>query len=129
MAAIEYLASPAEGDLRDAAQETIYLLHAGNSNHFPALALVLYLSLLFRPGLTRTQKNYVGLMVSGMLVAWLPYIVAAAAGADTDPWNLTVVALPISFAIAFFGIQETRDPFFQARKQAASSRTSPHPDD
>jgi hypothetical protein len=38
--------------------------------------------------------------------AWLPYLVASAAGVDTDPWNLTVVALPISFAIAFFGIRE-----------------------
>ena len=46
-------------------------------------------------------------MVSGMLIAWLPYIVAAAAGAATDPWNLTVVALPVSFAIAIFGIEDS----------------------
>ena len=104
--AVLYLVAPTEGALRTAAQESFFLLHAVISNLFPALALALYLSLLLRPGLTRTQKRYVGLMVSGMLIAWLPYIVAAAAGAATDPWNLTVVALPVSFAIAIFGIED-----------------------
>jgi len=52
------------------------------------------------------QKRYVGLMIAGMLAAWLPYILASSAGVENaDPWNLTVVALPLSFTIAFFGIR------------------------
>jgi len=60
---------------------------------------------LFGNRLKATQKKYVGLMVAGMLVAWLPYIVTSATGIeDTDVWNLSVFALPLSFTIAFFGI-------------------------
>ncbi len=44
-----------------------------------------------------------------MLVAWLPYLVASAIEVQpTDPFNLTVVALPLSFVIAFFGIRSSR---------------------
>ncbi len=49
-------------------------------------------------------------MVAGMLAAWLTYLIASSIGVEnTDRWNLTVVALPLSFTIAFFGISATAD--------------------
>ena len=92
--------SPSESSLQATTQGLFLVLHTIVSNLFGAIALAFFVSHIFRAGLSGTQKGYVGLMVIGMLTAWLPYLVASTAGVDTDPWNLTQVALPTSFAIA-----------------------------
>ena len=80
------------------------------SNLFAVVALAFFVSRILGAGLIRAQKRYVGLMVAGMLTAWLPYLVASTVGVDTDPWNLTVIALPISFTIALFGMEKAGHP-------------------
>lgn len=87
-------------------QQGFLVVHAIVSNLFSLVALVLIASHLFRSGPGKAEKGYVGLMVVGMLVAWLPYIIASSIGVqETDPWNLTVVALPATFAIALLGMR------------------------
>jgi hypothetical protein len=92
-----------------ASQNGFLVLHTVVSNLFPALVLVLYVIHLLRQGLPRAEKPFVGLMVIGMLVAWSPYLVASAAGWETDSWNLAMVALPIAFAIAILAIKRIRE--------------------
>ena len=100
-----YFFSSADSGLRSTSQGLFLGVHFLVSNLFAVLALGIYLSHLIRPGLTRSEKRYVGLVVGSMFVAWLPYLVASSLGVtDTDPWNLTVVALPIAFTVAFFGL-------------------------
>jgi hypothetical protein len=106
--AVVYLASPLDSDFRAGIEGLFLALHAIVSNLFSVVALVLLTSDIFRRLLTPAQKRYVGLMLAGMLTAWLPYLVASSVGVETDPWNLTVVALPVSFVIALFGIEKTR---------------------
>lgn len=100
-----YLAAPAGGELRAAAEGWFSLLHLVVSNLYPLLVLALFIGHLVRAGLTRREKRHVAMMVGGMLTAWLPYLAAAAAGLDTDPWNLAMVALPVSFTIGILGIE------------------------
>ena len=98
--------SPSESGLRTTARGGFLLLHTLVSNLYSIVALVLFVVLLFGRSMNSIQKRYVGLMIAGMLAAWLPYILASSAGVENaDPWNLTVVALPLSFTIAFFGIR------------------------
>jgi hypothetical protein len=114
-----YLVSPAESTLHTSAESLFMLLHVIVSNLFSVAALALLVSFIFRVGLTGVQKRYVGLMVGGMLTAWVPYLVASAVGVETDPWNLTVVALPVSFAIAILGVASTEG------QKKTGSRSSP----
>jgi hypothetical protein len=100
-----YVVSPSE-----TTQGSFFLLHAVVSNLFGVLALAIFVSHILRAGLTGMQKRYVALMVAGMLTAWVPDLVASAVGVDTEPWTLTFVALPVSFAIAFFGIEKAQGP-------------------
>jgi len=104
-----FVLSPQESGLRSASQGTFLALHLLVSNLFAVLALAIYVSLLFRSRVTPRQKRYVGWMVGGMLVAWLPSLIASSLGAEADLWNLSVVALPIAFTFAFFGIDAMRD--------------------
>ena len=107
--AVTFLVAPSGSGMRATTQGLFLLLHTIVSNLFAILALALYVSHMARAGLSPTQKRYVGLMVAGMLTAWLPYVVASAVGVqDTDPWNLTVAALPVTLAIGFFRIQAKR---------------------
>lgn len=102
--------SPSGSELRANAQGGFLLSHSIVSNLYSIVALALLVALLFGNSMNSIQKRYVSLMVAGILVAWLPYIVASSAGVqNTDPWNLTVVALPLSFVIAFFGIRATAE--------------------
>jgi len=106
--AIAHVYSRPGTDLHATTGDLFLFMHMLISNLFPILALVLYVSRIVGTEITRTEKNYLGLMIGGMLTAWLPYLFASAVGADTDLWNLTVVVLPLSFAIAFFGIEKSR---------------------
>ena len=99
-----YLVAPSESSLHEATQQSFLLLVSVAGNLFAVIAFAFFVSHLFRAGLTGTQKMYVGLMVIGMLTAWLPYLVAENAGVDMAPWTLTFAALPVAFAIAFLGI-------------------------
>lgn len=99
-----YLAAPPRSELRAAAEGTFFLAHEVVSNLFPLLALAIFVAHLVRPGLGRAAKRYAALMVGGMLTAWLPYLIASALGAETDPWNLTVLALPVCFTIGILGM-------------------------
>ena len=103
-----YLVSPSESGLRATTEEQFLLLHTIVSNLFPTIALA-FVSHILRAALSGAQKKYVGVMVIGMLAAWLPYLVVSAVGVGTDPWNLTEVALPITFAIALFGMDQMRE--------------------
>lgn len=103
-----YFFAPTGSSSRAAAESTFFVAHAIVSNLFAVLALAIFVVHLIRSGLDPTEKRYVGLMVAGMLTAWLPYLVASAVGAETDPWHLTMVALPVAFAIGIPGIARAR---------------------
>ncbi|MDH3628181.1 MAG: hypothetical protein OEV00_01460 [Acidobacteriota bacterium] len=90
----------AVGALIGGSADLVLLVHAVVSNLFSVVALGIIASHLFRSALTGAGKKYVGLMVLGMLLAWLPFLIASSIGVAADPWNLTVVALPITFAVA-----------------------------
>ena len=97
--------SPSGSGPRTFAQQGFLLVHTIVSNLYSFAALLLYVVLLFGRSMNSSQKKYVALMVLGMLTAWLPYIIASGLNVEnTDPWNLTVVALPLSFVLAFGGL-------------------------
>lgn len=106
--AVVYLAASPDGGLRSTAEGLFLLLHVASSNLFPAGALVLFIVYRLRSDVGRAERRYVGLMIAGMLTAWLPYLIASAVGAETDPWNLFMAALPISFAIGIRGVERAR---------------------
>jgi len=91
-----------------AGQTGFLMLHTVISNLFPALVLLLYVSYVARRKVTPIERPHVALMVAGMLIAWLPYLAASVAGWEPDPWNLSMVALPVAFAIGILGIERTR---------------------
>ena len=103
-----YLVLPPASSVRVTTQGLFMLLHEIVSNLFAVIALVLVVSRMLRSDRTGPRKRYMVLMVAGMLTAWLPYLVAASVGVETDPWNLMMVALPISFTVALFGIERAR---------------------
>lgn len=95
-------------EVRRAALGGFLLSHTLISNLFSAGALAIFVVHLVRPGVDRRQKRWLALLVGGMLVAWLPNLVASALGAEADAWNLTVVALPVAATLALFGSPEPR---------------------
>lgn len=95
-------------EARQAATDGFLLVHTVVSNLFSAAALVVLVVHLVRPGLERREKRYLALLAGGMLIAWLPFLVASSLGVDADVWNLTVVALPIAAALAILGTVEPR---------------------
>ena len=123
LAAVYLLLPPASG-VRITTHGLFMLLHEIVSNLFAVIALALVVSRILRSDSTQLRKRYTVLMVVGMLTAWVPYLIAASVGVDTDAWNLTMVALPISFAVALFGIERARktSPGFDSRLRHHSPR-------
>ena len=103
-----YLILPPASSIRGTTNGLFMLLHGIVSNLFALIAFTLVASRILHSDPTRPRKRYMVLMVAGMLTAWLPYLVAASVGVDTDPWNLMMVALPISFTVALFGTKRAR---------------------
>lgn len=103
--AVVYLVASPGGSVRTATYGLFSALHTLVTNLFPVLALVVFVSWIVRVGISPTQKRFLGLMVGGMLTAWIPGLVASYLGADTDKWNLIVVILPVSCVIAILGIE------------------------
>ena len=103
-----YLILPPASSVRGTTSGLFMQLHEIVSNLFAVIAFALVVSRILRSDPTRPRKRYMVLMVAGMLTAWLPYLVAASVDVDTDPWNLMMVALPISFTVALFGTARAR---------------------
>ncbi len=112
------LASPTGSGVRETAQSTLMLLHGVVTNLFAVLALALFTYRLARAEPRGPERRFVGLMVAGLLVAWLPYLIASSLGGDTDLWNLTMIALPVSFTISFLGMSDSRRTGGRAAKGA-----------
>lgn len=99
----------AEGtELRQSASGLFLLVHSLVSNLYPAAVLGLYLAWLVKSAVGRFEKAWLSTMIGGMLLAWTPYLIASALGLETDPWNLTMVALPLAFAGALFALSRQR---------------------
>lgn len=107
--AVARLALPPASELRSAAQVGFLAIHTVATNLFGAAVLVTFTIHALRPGTDPARRKYLGRMVAGMLVAWLPYLVASSLDSPfTDFWNLTVVALPLSFAGALIALRRAR---------------------